>query len=402
MTGEDAAFKKIVTFRYRDQMLRLRVAQELFSSHGVDVGTQRLLRSLLDAPLAAAHAVLDLGCGYGPIGLALKQADPARSVHLVDRDALAVEYTRQNAVLNNLDDDVQIYGSLGYADVRRTGFDLIASNIPAKAGEPAIAHFLQAAAGFLAPDGLVAIVIVSRLEAMVTRILDAPGIDVVRRTSWPGHTVIHYRCGPATQDATAAAGNALAIYRHGRLEIAVGGQPLALDTATALPETDGVDVATELVVDALASRRGAAVRRALLFNPGQGIVALAAWRLLRPAALIVVDRDLLALRVTRANLIRNGCAAAAVTLAHQTGAHLSGDNPAALVAGILRDEEGPAAQALLVEQAAAHLATGGTAVVAGSSTAITRLEATVRARRWLRIEARQRRNGRSVLVMQRA
>jgi 16S rRNA (guanine1207-N2)-methyltransferase len=402
-TPEDISFKKVVTFRHRGRELRLRVAQALFSSQEVDLGTRRLLRSLIDAPLESVRAVLDLGCGYGPIGLALKQADPARAVHLVDRDALAVEYARQNAALNGLD-DVQVYGSLGYADVRRADFDLIAANIPAKAGEPAIAHFLRGAAGYLRPGGRVAIVVVSRLEAMVEGILDDPGIAVVWRKPWPGHTVVHYRftAAPGASSAIDGGSDDLSIYQHGSVAVTAGGRRLSLHTAASLPEAEAMDAQTELAIAALGNVRGMATPRGLFFNPAQGFIPVAAQRLLRPSALGLVDRDLLALRVTRRNLLLNGRAAESVTIAHQVDLTPPGAEPVDLVAGLVRDEDGPAVHALLVEQASALLAPGGVMVTAGSSTAITRLDASVRARRLLWIEERQRRKGRSLLVMRRA
>ncbi|MDZ4277535.1 MAG: methyltransferase, partial [Dehalococcoidia bacterium] len=87
----DPYFHKIVPLRHEGGLLRLRVSQALFSSYEVDTGTRFLLRSLAGIE---AGSVLDLGCGYGPIGLALKQSAPARTVHMVDRDALAVHYAR--------------------------------------------------------------------------------------------------------------------------------------------------------------------------------------------------------------------------------------------------------------------------------------------------------------------
>jgi 16S rRNA (guanine1207-N2)-methyltransferase len=402
-TPDDIYFKKVVTFRHRDSTLRLRVAQELFSSHEVDVGTQRLLRSLLDGPSESARTVLDLGCGYGPIGLALKQADPARDVHLVDRDALAVEFTRQNAALNGLD-DVQVYGSLGYADLRAAAFDLIASNIPAKAGEAAIARFLTGAADHLRPGGLVAIVVVSRLEALVDRILDRPEIAVAWRKEWPGHTTIGYRF-TATPDPRPGPGGELddlEPYWHGSVDLAVGGERLTVRVAASLPETDALDIHTVLAIEALERLHGLTVGRGVCFNPGQGHAPLAVWRIFRPAALGLIDRDLLALRVTRANLLLNGCAPEALALRHQVGLQPPGAEPIDLIAGILRDDEGPAAHAWQIDQAADQLAPGGALVAVGSSTAVARLETAVRVGRRLKVDGRQRRKGRGALVMRRA
>jgi 16S rRNA (guanine1207-N2)-methyltransferase len=174
-------FKKTVTLDHGGRRLELGVAQELFSSHEVDVGTRLLLRTLAGPEHASRRRVLDLGCGYGPLGLALRAAAADRVVHLVDRDALAVEYSRENAARNRLD-EVEVYGSLGYADVRGSGFDLIVSNIPAKAGPPVIEQLLLGGAGLLAPGGLVAVVVIAPLRASVTAVLEgAPEVEVVFR-----------------------------------------------------------------------------------------------------------------------------------------------------------------------------------------------------------------------------
>ena len=98
----DLYFKKSIPFRYRDESLQFRVSQQLFSSHRIDPGTRFLLRSLEHLPVGSVRRLLDVGCGYGAIGLSLLKAGVANEAHLVDRDALAVEYTRQNALLNKL------------------------------------------------------------------------------------------------------------------------------------------------------------------------------------------------------------------------------------------------------------------------------------------------------------
>ena len=145
-------FKKLLTFRFWKQEMQFRVSQDLFSSLQVDVGTQFLLRAIQDLDPGQFSKILDLGCGYGPIGATLKKLNGMASVHMVDRDALAVEYSRQNADLNCLS-GVSVYGSLGYDDVRCKDFDLIASNIPAKAGHEVISHLLRDAVYYLRPGG---------------------------------------------------------------------------------------------------------------------------------------------------------------------------------------------------------------------------------------------------------
>src|SRR5690606_34785461 len=73
------------------------VAQELFSSHDVDAGGKLLLKSLDPGEFQASGLAVDFGCGYGVLGLAWKHAMPGWNVLLIDRDALAVEFSQWNA-----------------------------------------------------------------------------------------------------------------------------------------------------------------------------------------------------------------------------------------------------------------------------------------------------------------
>ena len=158
----DVYFHKLVTYRAWKHELKFKTSQELFSAFDIDTGTKFLLRTIVEAGYPAPKHILDLGCGYGPLGLTLKSLHPESTVHLTDRDALAVEYARQNASLNNLEAD--IYGSLGYDDIKHYDFDLIVSNIPGKAGEQVIAYLLREARFYLKPGGVMAVVVVSPLE----------------------------------------------------------------------------------------------------------------------------------------------------------------------------------------------------------------------------------------------
>jgi 16S rRNA (guanine1207-N2)-methyltransferase len=99
---------------------------KLFSPHSVDAGTMAML-SVVE--FSAGQRVLDLGCGYGVVGIAAAKAVGDHNVVMVDRDPLAVQYARINARLNDVC-KTRIYESDGFADFAETGFDLILSNPP--------------------------------------------------------------------------------------------------------------------------------------------------------------------------------------------------------------------------------------------------------------------------------
>ena len=74
---DDPHYKKTVTLDIGGLSLRFRVSQTLFSSQGIDAGTELLLRALQRTG-RQPQKVLDLGCGYGPIGVALKASTRTR------------------------------------------------------------------------------------------------------------------------------------------------------------------------------------------------------------------------------------------------------------------------------------------------------------------------------------
>ena len=395
----DPHFKKTVTLSLAGRRLELRVAQDLFSSHEVDVGTRLLLRTLAGPDYESRRLVLDLGCGYGPIGLGLKATGADRVVHLVDRDALAVEYSRENAALNRLE-DVEVYGSLGYADVRARGFDLIVSNIPAKAGSPVIEHLLMGAAGLLAPDGLAAVVVIAPLQAGVAAILEgSPGVEIILRRATASYAVFHYRFRDRT--APAGRGSGLEAYERQRLSLSHRGIGLQLRTAYGLPEFDSLSFTTALVADAILQLRGQQPRTVLVLHPSQGFLPSMLWAAMKPDEIRLVDRDLLALRFSHANLLANGCPPDRVHACHQTSPDRAGLQDADLVVGMLRPKEPPESTAATVRQLVSEAPRGGRVVLGASSTVITRSLTDLTAGRLpFRTVERRRNKGFSAVVLE--
>ena len=397
-------FKKTVTLDHGGRRLELRVAQDLFSSHEVDVGTRLLLRTLAGPEHAWRRLVLDLGCGYGPLGLGLAAAVADRVVHLVDRDALAVEYSRENAAANRLD-GVQVYASLGYADVRASGFDLVVSNIPAKAGPPVIEELLLGAAGLLAPGGLVAVVVIAPLREPVTAILEgSPQVEVVFRRATAGYAVFHYRFRgpPAAAGAAAGPGDGLAVYERQQVSIGHGGVAVRLRTAWGLPEFDSLGFATRLVADAVLRPGGRPPETVLVLHPGQGWLPCLLWASGPPGQLRLVDRDLLALRFSRANLLANGCPPERAQVGHRVEPDRPWLQDAELVVAMLRPKEPPEATAATVRRLVAEVPGGARVVLGAGSTAITRsLAALDAAKLPFRVVDRRRAKGSSAVVLQR-
>ncbi len=119
----------------------------VFSSDGLDPGT----RLLIDTVDVRAHqTVLDLGCGFGAIGIAA--AGRARKVLLLDSDLLAVQCARRNVARNGLT-SARTALSDGFEAASGASFDLILCNAPTHQGVATARQFAEGAARHLVPGG---------------------------------------------------------------------------------------------------------------------------------------------------------------------------------------------------------------------------------------------------------
>jgi 16S rRNA (guanine1207-N2)-methyltransferase len=104
--------------------LTFETAPSLFSPTAIDEGTVAMLRH---AAITPEDKVLDLGCGYGVVGVyAARQTDPSR-VWLVDADPLAVEFAQRNLRLNCVE-GATVVRSDGFDALTETGFTKILCN----------------------------------------------------------------------------------------------------------------------------------------------------------------------------------------------------------------------------------------------------------------------------------
>lgn len=126
----------------------------VFSRDDVDPGS-RLLLSSVEPP--AAGRILDLGCGYGPVGLYYAACCPACEVHLSDINERATELARENAVRNHIA-NVQIHTGEGFAPLAGLQFDLIVTNPPIRAGKEVLLTLFAGAHDHLNSGGRFAFV----------------------------------------------------------------------------------------------------------------------------------------------------------------------------------------------------------------------------------------------------
>ena len=144
--------------------LTLKTRWGVFSPRAIDDGTLLLMKYL---EVAKKDKCLDLGCGYGPIGLAVAKSCPQGEVHMVDKDFVAVELSNNNAKLNHID-NAQAYLSDAFLSVNKDNyFDQIISNVPAKVGREQLSIILYDAYDALKPGGKITFVTINGLRNFI-------------------------------------------------------------------------------------------------------------------------------------------------------------------------------------------------------------------------------------------
>jgi 16S rRNA (guanine1207-N2)-methyltransferase len=142
----------------------------LFSPKAIDEGTSLLAQYIKTTPDAR---ILDLGCGYGPLGIALAKLTPNAHVTMIDKDFVAIKYAQKNIELNEVT-NAQTYLSNGFDQVPPgETFDIIVSNMPAKIGNELLHIFLTDAYARLNPGGKLYIVTISGLKEYMKRNLSS-------------------------------------------------------------------------------------------------------------------------------------------------------------------------------------------------------------------------------------
>ena len=125
----------------------------VFSRDGLDMGTRILLEALPEL-----HGrILDLGCGWGPVGAALGKRYPDAQLVLTDVNSRAAELAARNLAANGVTNATVVQGD-GFAAVEGE-FDAIVLNPPIRTGKAVIYAMFADAAAHLSPGGALYIVI---------------------------------------------------------------------------------------------------------------------------------------------------------------------------------------------------------------------------------------------------
>ncbi len=132
---------KFWDFTLKGRTFRFKSDNGVFSKKEVDFGSRLLVESF-NLNEAVEGNILDVGCGYGPIGISIAAAYPDRTIEMIDINSRAVELSKENAASNGIA-NVNIYESDRFDKVASNQFAAILTNPPIRAGKSVVHEILE-------------------------------------------------------------------------------------------------------------------------------------------------------------------------------------------------------------------------------------------------------------------
>ncbi|WP_026565513.1 class I SAM-dependent methyltransferase [Bacillus sp. UNC41MFS5] len=147
---------KFWDFTLKNNPFRFKTDNGVFSKREVDFGSRLLIESF-EMPNTDGF-LLDVGCGYGPIGLSLAKYYHERMIHMVDVNERAIELAKENAEINRIQ-NVKIYESDRLLNVNENTFAAILTNPPIRAGKKTVHDIFEQSFDHLVSQGELWVVI---------------------------------------------------------------------------------------------------------------------------------------------------------------------------------------------------------------------------------------------------
>lgn len=168
------------TFELRGFNFKFMTDNGVFSKNTVDYGSRALLDAV-DLSETPAGPILDMGCGYGPIGMTLAKLAPERQIDMVDVNERALGLAQKNCDLNQIQ-NVAIFESAEYQNVTAQ-YAAILTNPPIRAGKAVVQNILKGAYDHLLPDG--------ELDVVIQKKQGAPSAKQLMADTFGNVQIIH-------------------------------------------------------------------------------------------------------------------------------------------------------------------------------------------------------------------
>ena len=139
-----------------DMKFKFRSCDSIFSKNEIDEGTRTLLTTIFDK-VELKGSGLDLGCGYGVIGISIINK-LGLNCDMIDVNGTAVELARHNLMLNGIRSGANVFKSNGFEAVKGT-YDFIVTNPPIKTGKKLLFELMDGCFSHLNIGGTLTLVI---------------------------------------------------------------------------------------------------------------------------------------------------------------------------------------------------------------------------------------------------
>lgn len=151
----------VVKATLRGRNFEFLTSSSVFSKKKIDLGTCVLIDAMV---LPETGQVLDIGCGYGAVGITAAALNPKLHVVMTDVNMRAVRLACQNIEANHIRNAEVLYGHL-YEPVKHMRFDCVLSNPPVSAGMDVVRAIIEGAPKVMALGGTLQLVIRSKIGA---------------------------------------------------------------------------------------------------------------------------------------------------------------------------------------------------------------------------------------------
>ena len=326
-------------FQFRGRSYNFSLSHGLFSSADIDTGSRFLLKVFsgfldhfsgkrgpggggafaFDGELP--FTVLDAGSGTGVLGIcaagalsALSGGNAPLKIRAQDRDELAKVFTEYNAAKNGLAPEIfEAHTEPLLAGPPGQGWDLILTNIPAKAGLPVLEDFIRRSAGVLKKDGLVFLVAVNTLAGFFRSRIGVASL--LKEETGREHTVFVYgrkenggegACDPLIFDESFPAH--YPFYFRNKNDYEMEGITYHLDTVHGAPDFDrpggAIEAAAKLAVKINLAGKINPGGDFFLYEDAQGHFAvwLTHYLTMPMPSIVLSGRNILALAAAKHNL----------------------------------------------------------------------------------------------------
>jgi len=155
---------KTIDVQIKGASFRFYTDRGVFSKDGIDFGSKLLLESINFSN--QDQSIIDMGCGYGPMGIFAAKMNPQAIIHMVDINERAIELARKNVILNQTN-NTKIYVSHLFESID-IKTDLIMANPPIRAGKQTVFNLYEQAQKHLNEGGKLVVVIQKKQGAPST------------------------------------------------------------------------------------------------------------------------------------------------------------------------------------------------------------------------------------------